>query len=93
MNNVDAATVGERITSFLREKFPMARKRNLKPTDKLLESGILDSLGVLDLVAFLEQEFHLVVADEELLPENFQTVETLIAFVQNKQNGKSEHMA
>jgi acyl carrier protein len=71
----------------------MARKRNLKPTDKLLESGILDSLGVLDLVAFLEQEFHVVVSDEELLPENFQTIETLIAFVQSKQNGKSGHMA
>jgi len=84
MNNVESAAVGDRIAGFLREKFPMARKRNLKPSDKLLESGILDSLGVLDLVAFLEQEFGLVVADEELLPDNFQTIDKLVAFVQNK---------
>lgn len=89
---MDAATLGDRIGGFLREHFPMARKRNLKPTDKLLESGILDSLGVLDLVAFLEEEFQVVVSDEELLPENFQTIENLIAFVRSKQNGEPGHI-
>jgi len=50
----------------------------------LLETGILDSLGVLDLVSYVEQTFSIVVADEELSPENFQSVDTLASYVQRK---------
>ena len=61
----------ERIRSFVVEKFPLARKRNIKDSDELLESGIMDSLGILDLVAFIESEFNITVSDEDLSPENF----------------------
>jgi acyl carrier protein len=51
----------------------------------LLESGILDSTGVMELVAFLEGDLGLTVADEELVPENLDSVDNLVAFVQRKQ--------
>jgi acyl carrier protein len=73
-----------KIREFILEKFPLARKNQLKDSDALLESGILDSLGILDLVAFVEQEFSIGVSDEELVPENFQSVERIAAFVENK---------
>jgi acyl carrier protein len=73
--------VGERINEFVLRTFPLARKRTLNPQDDLLESGIVDSLGILDLVAFIEQEFAIQVSDEDLLPENFNTVDRLTAFV------------
>ncbi len=76
--------MNERIRSFVLDKFPLARKRNLKDSDELLESGILDSLGVLDLVSYVEQEFLIGVADDELLPENFQTIDRIAAFVESK---------
>ncbi len=79
--------VSERIRGFILEKFPLARKQGLKSSDKLLEGGILDSLGVLDLVGFVEQEFAIQVSDEELVPDNFQTIEQLAAFVQAKSGG------
>jgi len=72
------------VRQFILEKFPLARKQQLKDSDALLESGILDSLGVLDLVAFIEKEFCISVADEELVPENFQTIDRLVAFIQGK---------
>jgi acyl carrier protein len=76
--------VSKRVRAFVLEKFPLARKRGLKDNDPLLESGILDSLGVLDLVSFVEQEFAITVSDEDLLPENFQTIERLASFVHDK---------
>lgn len=76
--------LNERIRNFVMEKFPLARKRGINFQDNLLESGILDSLGILDLVAFVEQNFGIVLADEELVPENFQSIEHLTAFVQSK---------
>src|SRR5712692_481815 len=91
MAEVDAVT--EQIRSFLLEKFPLARKRGLKNGDKLLESGILDSLGVLDLVSFVEQEFAIQMSDEELVPDNFQTIDQLAAFVRTKSKHGSSPQA
>jgi acyl carrier protein len=72
------------IREFILEKFPLARKQQLKDTDALLETGILDSLGVLDLVSYMEQKFSIVVADDELVPENFQSIDRIAAFVESK---------
>lgn len=51
----------------------------------LLDNGIIDSTGVMELVAFLEGDFGLSIADEELVPENLDSVANLAAFVQRKQ--------
>jgi len=51
----------------------------------LLDNGIIDSTGVMELVAFLEQDFGLTIADEELVPENLDSVENLSMFVSRKQ--------
>lgn len=80
-------TIEQRIQTFLLEKFPLARKTGIERDTALLEKGILDSLGILDLVSFLESEFSIPISDEDLLPENFQTLSTLSAFVLKK-NGK-----
>lgn len=56
----------------------------LKNDDSLLEQGIMDSTGVLELVAFLEAEFGVKVADDELLPENLDSVDQISAFVERK---------
>jgi acyl carrier protein len=53
----------------------------------LLGGGLIDSLGILEVVAFVEDEFKIAVADEDLLPANFGTVRDLTQFVRHKQNG------
>lgn len=76
----------DRIRSFILRTFPAARKRGIEDDSPLLESGIIDSLGMLDLVAFLEQTFEIKVEDEELVPENFATLQSLTAFAERKQH-------
>ncbi len=47
----------------------------------LLDNGIVDSVGVMEIVAFLEQDFGIKVADEDLVPENLDSVDNLVRFV------------
>lgn len=49
-----------------------------------LQEGIIDSLGVLELVAFVQKRFDVVVAQQEVMPENFDSVAKLAAFVRSK---------
>jgi acyl carrier protein len=52
--------------------------------DSFLEKGIIDSTGILELVSYVEEEFDIEVADEELIPDNFDSIEKLAAYTQKK---------
>jgi len=76
--------ISDAIRNFVISQFPLARKRGVTDSDLLLETGVLDSLGILDVVQFIETEFGLHIEDDELLPENFQSIQNLSEFVQKK---------
>jgi acyl carrier protein len=84
---VEEHQVADRIRSFLVQQFPATK--NVSNEDPLLKNGLIDSLGILDVVTFLEKEFGFTVTDEELLPENFESIRCLSNFVQQKTNGTS----
>ena len=84
---MERESVAAAIRAFIVGHFPAAAKRALKDQDALLESGIVDSLGVLDVVSFIESEFQVKVDDDDLLPENFQNIECMTAYVERKRNG------
>lgn len=52
--------------------------------DSFLEKGIIDSTGVLELVSFIEEEFNISVSDDELVPENLDSVNKLAGFIDKK---------
>ena len=82
--STEANGMADSILAFIRERFALARKRNVTLTDDLLDSGIVDSMGILDLVTHLEQSYGVTISDEELMPENFRNVECIAQFVQSK---------
>ena len=84
------STVSDQLKAFFVQKFPLARNRRLGIDDALVESGIVDSLGVLTLIGFIEAEFRVNVADEDLLPENFRTIRRLSELVLTKLEGARE---
>jgi acyl carrier protein len=53
----------------------------VEDSTSLLEAGVLDSLGFMRLVAFLQEHFGLVVTDDDLVPENLESVDAITAFV------------
>ncbi len=77
-------SIHEQLRRFIMNTFPSARKRNVAVDDPLLEQGIIDSLGVLELVRYVESEFRVEVSDEDLFPENFETIAALTGFIQRK---------
>lgn len=74
-----------KIRAFILENFPIARRQDISDDALLLGSGIIDSIGILQIVTFLEDEFAITVDDEEFIPENFQTIAHIAKFVQSKQ--------
>ena len=58
---------------------------SIDPGDNLLAKGIVDSHGVMELVGFLEDRYGIAVADEDLTPENFESVARIGEFVARKQ--------
>ncbi|MBW3600413.1 MAG: acyl carrier protein [Planctomycetes bacterium] len=83
------ADMKAKICDFVYEQFPLARQRGLGAEDSLLESGVVDSLGVLDLMAFLESEFNVSISDEEMVSENFKSVSRLADLVLQKLGGEN----
>lgn len=56
----------------------------LDSSDSFMEKGILDSTGIMEVVLFVEEEFDMKVEDEEMVPENLDSVDRLVAFVGRK---------
>ncbi|MBN1608711.1 MAG: acyl carrier protein [Polyangiaceae bacterium] len=65
----------------------MADAAGLSADQSLLAARLIDSTGVLELVGFLEQEFQIQVADDELVPENLDTIANIVAYVGRKTGG------
>ena len=78
-------TVNDSVRHFITRHFAQARTRALSDDHPLLESGIIDSMGVLDLVSFIESEFQITVVDEELIQEHFGSIGQIAAFIAHKQ--------
>lgn len=56
----------------------------LKKSDSFLKTGMLDSTGMLELITFLENTYHIAIQDEELIPENLDSLENVTQFVSRK---------
>jgi len=76
----------DKIRTFVVENFLFGNNQKLEDTTSFLEEGIIDSTGVLELVGFIEEEFSIVVEDEELIPENLDSIYNVTAYLGKKIN-------
>jgi acyl carrier protein len=81
MNNDNPLEV---IRAFILKKAPAPKRKTLNDDSLLLGSGIIDSLAMLDVLAFLEKSFAITISDEELTPENFGSIRSVASFVESK---------
>lgn len=72
---------------FIVENFLFGREMDFSDDDSFLERGIIDSTGVLELIAWLESRWQVKVGDDELLPENLDSVNRVAHFVERKRQG------
>ena len=72
------------VEQFVRKNFLFDDTRKLGEDESLLGSGIVDSTGVLELIAFLEDTYHVTFEDRELVAENFDSVAKVTSFMERK---------
>ena len=78
-------TVETQVKQYVAENFLFTDDGYRFPEDaSFLEEGIVDSTGVLELVMFIEETFDIAVQDEDIVPENFDSVSCLAAYVRRK---------
>lgn len=74
----------QEIRSYIVEYFLFGQDSGLTDDSSFLDKGILDSTGVLELVAHLESTYDIKVADDELLPDNLDSINAICAFIDRK---------
>jgi acyl carrier protein len=74
----------ELVRRFITSNFYVAEPQKLQDSDSLLDSGVIDSTGVLEVIDFVESEFKVAVADDEMLPENLDSIANIADYVARK---------
>jgi len=78
-------TIEETIKNFVTSNFII--EENPVPLDNdrsFLDSGIIDSTGILELVSFIEEQYGFKIQDEELIPDNLDSVYKVVRFIEKK---------
>lgn len=72
------------VKEFIIENFLFGNEGELTEATSFLDEGIIDSTGVLELVTFIEEKFAIAIDDDELIPENLDTIGRVAAFILRK---------
>jgi acyl carrier protein len=83
--------VDTEIRSFLADIFFLGEDpAKLSANASLIESGIIDSTGVFELVGFLEEQYAIRIEEDDLVPENLDSIDNIVAFVERKRERTAE---
>jgi acyl carrier protein len=86
----DQATLERDIRQFLTDNFPLADESyQLGSEDSLLEAGVIDSTGVLELIQFLEAQYEIEIPDDDVLPENLDSIRNIEQYVTRRLGGRA----
>ena len=77
-------TIEGSVRQLMIERAWLEQQNSVSDTDSLLEHGVIDSLTMMELIGFLERTYGIQVTDDELIPENFETLSAIAGFVGQK---------
>ncbi len=83
------ADIQSEIYQFVVDNFMFGNADGLGFDESLLQKGVIDSTGVLELVGYLSDNFQITVEDDEIIPANLETVNGIVAYVGRKLSGNS----
>jgi len=82
--------IEQQIRQFIDDNFLFGQEEDLRGDDSFMDKGTIDSTGVLELVTFLEEKYHIKIADEDLVPYNLDSIDSLVRFVTDKLNSNGK---
>lgn len=80
----NTSTIETEVREFLTDNFPLSAGFDYGPADSLIGVGAIDSTGVLELIEFIEERYEIQVPDDEVLPENLDSIEAIARYVAGK---------
>ena len=92
LDTVDSNLIREQVRDFIRTNFLYDNAVSFEDSASLSELGILDETGALELVMFVEETYGVLVEDSDLVPENFDTVANVAAFVADRLRDQPLHL-
>ena len=85
MATVEQSSVKQKIRNFMTETFLIGEdKSKLADSDSFMQKEIIDSTGVLELATFVEEEFGITIEDNEMVPDNLDSINNLVRFISHK---------
>jgi len=81
---MDKTKIGKKIREFLYEENLKDEFESLSNSDSLLERGIIDSVKMLELIEFIEENFKIHIDEDDLIPENFDNINVIIDYIKQK---------
>ena len=85
--SLEMKLIEQQVRTFIIQNYLFGRDDGLLNGQSFVESGIIDSTGVLELVAFLQNTYGIKITDEELIPENLDSVNKILEFLKSKTAG------
>ena len=76
----------EKLVAFFKENFMVELGKDFNETDSFLDNGIIDSTGVLELITYLEENFNIKISDEDIIPDNFDSLKAIINYIKERTN-------
>ncbi len=86
---VEAVNYRDEVKRFIVDNFLFGDSEGFDENASFLESGVIDSTGILELITFLEETYRIRVEDEELIPENLGSLDAVTQYLKRKLNGGS----
>lgn len=77
--------IKSKLREFIKNNFLLGNDISLKDEDSFMGKGIVDSTGILEVVSFVEENFGFKIPDEDLMPENLDSINNLVTYITKKQ--------
>jgi acyl carrier protein len=74
----------EQLRTYIVDNFLFGDDKGLEDSTSFLESGMIDSTGILEVISYLEDNFPLKIEDNELIPENLDSISNILSFIDRK---------
>lgn len=78
-------TMKDEIRNYLLSHSATSEVDMVSDDESLLEAGVIDSAAMVDLIAFLEKSYSISIDEDDMVPENFDSIEAIVAYVAGKQ--------
>ncbi|MFZ5980949.1 MAG: acyl carrier protein [Candidatus Zixiibacteriota bacterium] len=81
---MEQSEILKQVSEFIEQNFVYDQEMSLNKDESLLDSGLVDSTGILEVVSFLEQTYAITVEDEEMVPDNLDSITKISNFIKRK---------